>query len=380
MKKTQFSPLLFLASVGAGGIAVIPFAFLNYTFPHPKGLVQAAHVNFDTLALWQEILFRFLEVSMVTFAAIHLILSLILLGKLIKWFRKGNYPSLIKNPLTNSAILAPFISLVMTMNVFIGPIRYFFSAFAENLQTFMLPALIFWGIIWFFLLRMEIKLLKTSFESKFEISNINFGWLLHPFALGMLSVTGAGIAALATNASVAHTAAFMTMVSGSMGVFLLVVKTIAIFKNHFAAAEMPARQFYPSFLIVIPNITLYAITAFRLGHYLEHHFAAELGAYFTVVMTLAFAFETWYLVFGLSLLKTYFKEYFSKEYYISQWGLVCPIVAYAVLGSFVYKVFVPNQGLYFLVIITLIIAILLFFALLKKHLNCSRANSKIVCS
>lgn len=380
MQKTKFSPLLFLASLGAGGISVIPFAFLNYTFPHPKGLVQAAHIDYATLSLGQTVLFRLMEISMFLFATIHIVLSVVFAFKLLQWLKKTDYQKFIRNPLTNAAIMAPFISAVMTMNVFIGPVRYFSAAFADNLQSFMLPALIVWSLLWFFLMRMEIKLLKTAFENEFEISQINFSWLLHPFALGMLSVTGAGIAALTTNASIAHTAAFLTIVSGSMGAFLLLIKTIALFKNHFAAKEMPARQFYPSFLIIVPNVTLYAITAFRLGHYLEHQFTAELGAYFTIVMTLAFAFETWYLAFGIALLGKYFKEHFSKEYYISQWGLVCPVVAYAVLGSFVYKVFVPNPALYVLIVATMLVAVVLFFTLLRKHFGCVLGKIGIKCS
>ncbi|MBT3864575.1 hypothetical protein HOE67_02320 [Candidatus Peregrinibacteria bacterium] len=381
MKRKLFSPLLFLAALGAGGIAIIPFAFLNYTFPHAAGLIKISHITHSLLPLWQEILIRFLEVSMVAFSAIHIILSVVFTVKLIKWMKdKKRYAEFIQNPLTNSAIMAPFISLVMTMNVFIGPIRYFIPQMADNLQIFMLPALTVWGLIWLALMRMEIKLLAISFKNSFDISKISFGWLLHPFALAMLTVTGTGIAALAKAPEVAHTAAMFSVISGTMGFFLLTVKTITIFKSHFAADGLPEKQFLPSFLIVVPNITLYAISAFRLGHYLEHQFSAEIGSYYLIIMVTAFAFETWYLMFGLSLLKDYFKNHFSKEYYVSQWGLVCPIVAYAVLTSFVYKVFVPSPILYWLVIATLIAVILLFGVLLKKHCGCKRGSTKIDCA
>lgn len=238
----------------------------------------------------------------------------------------------------------------------------------------MMPALIFWIVIWFFLMRIEIKLLRISFEKSFDTTKIHFGWLLHPFALGMLTVTGTGIAALAANASIANTAAFLSTASGTMGFFLLIVKMITLFKSHFAAGGMPERQFFPSFLIVIPNITLYAISAFRFGHYLEHHHGLEMGAYFLIVMLIAFAFETWYMVFGLSLLKEYFKKHFSKEYYVSQWGLVCPIVAYAVLGSFVYNIFAQSTLLYITTLVTLFVSVALFFILLRKQMICVKGK------
>ena len=380
--KNKFSPLILLASLSAGGISVIPFAFLNYTVPHETGLIKITDISHSDFTLLESLFFRFLDLTMVTFIVIHLVLSVFFFIKLYQWLQKDDYRELIENPLSNSSILAPFISLIMTMNVVIGPVRYFLPAFAENLQSVMLPALVAWSVIWVFLMKMEIKLLRISFEKNFDVNKIHFGWLLHPFALGMLTVTGTGIAALSQHATIAHVSAFMSMTSGSMGLFLLLVKMIALFKSHFAAPSLPERQFFPSFLIVIPNITLYAISAFRLGHYLEHHHNAEMGAYFLLVMTFAFAFETWYLAFGFSLLKNYFVNYFSKEYYVSQWGLVCPIVAYAVLGSFVHKVFVPNLPLYILIILTLLASMTLFLILLKKHLQCSAkaSSAKITCN
>ncbi|MBA4337030.1 hypothetical protein C0416_04655 [bacterium] len=367
MKK--FNPLVFLASLGAGGISVIPFALLNYSFPHEKGLIYIGQVDHGSLSIMQELLIRFLEGTMIVFVSIHFVLTIIFFVQLWKWLKEKEFTDMLHDPLSNSSMLAPFISVVMTLNVFIGPIRYFISSMAENLQVFMMPAFIVWALIWVALMAFEIKLLTISFEKSFDVNKIHFGWLLHPFALAMLSVTGAGIAALAQNAEIAHVSAFLTVVSASMGFFLLVVKLIALFKSHFALPGLPERQFLPSFLIVIPNITLYAITAFRLGHYIEHHHSMEMGPYFLIVILSAFAFETWYMAFGLSLLKNYFKNHFSKEFYLSQWGLVCPFVAYAVLGSFLYSVFVLSILLYAVILASMLTSIVFFFILSVKHLK-----------
>ena len=70
----DFSPLLFLAALGAGGISVIPFAFLQYTFHTGKGLVTYSSVAHNTLSLGQQVLFRSLEAVMIIFTIIHLIL------------------------------------------------------------------------------------------------------------------------------------------------------------------------------------------------------------------------------------------------------------------------------------------------------------------
>ncbi len=366
MKK--FTPLYFLASLGAGGIAIAPFAFFNYSVPHSAGLITQSQMPYAGASLWQLLLYRGAEISMILFTAIHIVLTVLFLIQLINWIKnKRAFREFIQDPLKNSAILAPFISITMTMNVFIGPVRYFIPQIADNLQAFMLPALIGWAVIWLALLWTEIKLLTISFTNQFDVSKIHFGWLLHPFALGMVTVTGTGIAALSKNPDIAHTAAFMSLISGTMGLFLLAVKLVAIFKSHFAMHGLPEKQFLPSFLIVVPNLTLYAISIFRFGHYLEHHQNAELDAYFLIVTTVFFAFEVWYMLFGLSLLSEYLKKDFFKEFYPSQWGLICPLVAFAVLGSFVYATFIPSPILYYTIIITFIVTVAVFFSLLYKH-------------
>jgi len=372
MNSENFNPLIFLMSLGAGGIAVIPFAFLQYTFFTGKGLVNLAHISFSSISFSFSILVYFLFLVMILFSVIHLVLSYILFKNLFKWIKENKHLSLIGDPLKNSSLLAPFISIFMTLNVFIGPIRFFIPSIYNNLQILMLPALIVWGIIWLFLMYFDLRLLAISFSREFDVSKINFGWLLHSFALGMASVTGAGIAALSNNHFISNTAAFMALISASMGVFLLVVKLITLFKSHFASKGLPEIQFLPSLLIVIPNITLFAITFFRLGYYLEHVFNYDLGAFFLIVIVFSFVFEIWYFAFGLFLLKDYFyKHFFKKEFYVSQWGLVCPFVAFSVLGSFVYSVFSQSVVLYIIIILFLVISITLFFILFLRQLKCS---------
>ncbi|MBU0615277.1 MAG: hypothetical protein KJ601_04245 [Nanoarchaeota archaeon] len=375
MKLKDFTPLVFLASLGAGGIAVMPFVLMQYTVEHGSGLITRSQLwtkGFTTLTAGY---YYSLEVVMIIFSLLHFILTIMFAIKLFRWMKTDSCKKLISDPLKNTAILAPLISVLMTMNVFIGPLRYFLPVFSDNFQDLFLPAMIFWSVLFVFIMLLEIKLLGISFKEGFDINKINFGWLLHPFLLGMLSVVGTGIAAMSQNSDIANTAAFMTLISGSMGIFLLLVKLIVIFKSHFAALGLPEKQFLPSFLIVVPNITLFAISAFRFGHFLEHHHGFELGAYFYIVIGFSFAFEIWYILFGLSLLIDYFKQHHFKEFYVTQWGFICPLVAFVVLGGFVYNVVLSNPILYGVLVLTMIITVLLYIELLLKHIKCSRKNN-----
>jgi hypothetical protein len=127
--------------------------------------------------------------------------------------------------------------------------------------------------------------------------------------------------------------------------------------------------------MIVPITTVLGISAFRYGHYLERQLGFHLGAYFLAVTVLTFAFQTWYLFFGLSLIKKYFFREMPKEYHISQWGLVCPFVAYAVMGSFVYANFIPSVFLLGLIIFLNFLFIGLYFYLLFKQFRCHGLNT-----
>lgn len=379
MNIKKFTPLVFLSSLGAGGIAVMPFVLMQYTIEHGEGLITRAQLWSNNFSIGIGLYYYILEAIMIIFSVIHFVLSIWFAVRLCPWLKSNESKELLNNPLKNTAILAPFISLLMTMNLFIGPIRYFLPSLSSNFQSMFLPAMLFWSIIFIAVLWIEIKLLKISFEKSFDVDKIHFGWLLHPFLLGMLSTVGTGIAAMAKDASIANTAAFMSMISFSMGVFLLSVKLIMLFKNHFTAQELPEKNFLPSFLIVIPNITLFAISAFRLGHFLEKQHGFHLDSYFYLVIGLSFAFEIWYMLFGLSLLFDYFKQNHFKEFYVTQWGLICPLVAFVVLGAFAYNIVLASPVLYGLFVATMVATIILYFELLYKHIKCSKISDELNC-
>jgi hypothetical protein len=359
MKK--FNPLTFLASLGAGGISVAPFVYFQYVQPHGKGLTTFNEMMSNAGTALGEAGVYFMASIMVVFALIHFGLTIKLLADLFAWRKTDDYKSYMKDPQRNTTIMAAFTSFAMTFNVFIGVVRFFVPAFQQNFQAMMLPALIAWGILWLLLMSTEIKILKTAFEKDFNISQISFGWLMQPFALGMITVSGTGIAAMAHNADVANIAAFMSMISGTMGIFLFIVKLVSVFQSHFVTTGIPERQFLPSFLIVIPITTLYAISLFRFGHYLEHQFDFSLSAYYTIVVALPFAFQTWYFGFGLTMLRDYFKkDFFKKEYYVTLWAFICPFVGYAVLGNFFHKFFMGNAFVLGLIFASTALAILFY--------------------
>ena len=367
MKK--FNPLIFLASLGAGGIAVLPFILFQYTIEHGAGLITRAQLwgnNFS--GIWT-VYYLLLEVIMIAFSFLHIVLTIWFTRKLITWIKNKGYVEIIIDPLKNSTLLAPLISLLMTMNLFIGPIRYFMPALSDNFQSLFLPAMIVWSVLFILSIGMVMYLLSISFKKDFDMSRVGFSWLLHPFLLAMVTTVGTGIAAMTQNPSIAHLAAFMSLMSGSMGLFLLLIKIVFIFKAHFDAPGLPDKNFLPSFLIVIPIITLFAISAFRFGHFLERQLDFHLDSYFYIVIGLSFAFEVWYLLFGLLLLWKYFRYIHFKEYFDTQWGLICPFVAFGALASFSYMTLFQNSIMYFVAALFIFISVFLYIEIFLKFLK-----------
>ncbi len=378
MKNREFTPLVFLSSLGAGGIAVIPFVLMQYTLEHGNGLITRSQLWAMGFSGWTSVYYSFLEAVMILFSITHIILTAVFAADFFKWVKTDSFSKLINDPLKNTAVLPPLISLLMTMNVFIGPVRYFTRIMQQNFQGMMMPALILWSLIFIFTMGLEIHLLGVSFKKGFDIKNINFGWLLHPFLLGMLTVVGTGIAAMSKNTDIASIAAFMTMISGSMGIFLLIVKLVVVFSSHFASSGLPEKQFLPSFLIVVPVVTLFSISGFRLGHFLERIFNFHMDLFSYLVIGFAYAFEIWYLFFGIYLLKEYFKNHHFRDFYVTQWGLICPFVAFSVLGGFAYRLILPSPVIHAAIIISMITAIVFYIELFIKHFACLRKPYGIV--
>lgn len=376
-EQSNFSPMVFLAALGAGGIAVAPFAFLQYVYKTGKGLVTLEWMNNQVLSAPENMLMYVLYAIMIVFATIHFSMMGIYMKKLFSWLGSDAHKSILNDPLKNPVMMTPFVAAAMSFNVVIGPTRFFVPIISDNLQALMLPALVALLVVWALAIKTNVKLLKIAFSSTFDISKINFGWLVQPFALAMITVTATGIAAMSKNSTVAHTAAFASLVSGSMALFLFLVKLFSIFKSHFAADSMPAKQFLPSLLIVVPILSLFGISGFRLGHYISHQFHVDMHLFSDAIIVLTFAFQTWYMIFGLTLLKDYLKnDFFKNEFYLSQWGLVCPFVGYTVIASFFYKAFAPNPLTLVIIGASLLSAISLYFIILRRQKACSGIRLK----
>jgi len=374
LNQKTFSPINFLAALGAGGIAVAPFAIMQYVFPHPKGLVTQAqiHAGMSELAGWQALLVRPFEAIMIGFAILHVLLLAWMIPKFLAGKRRGDYRAIAENPLAGAQLLAPHLAIAMTFNVFIGVARYFVPALQSAFQDMMLPALLAWLVLLAFTLKEVFAQLHSSFVRQFDLREAHFGWMMSPFALGMVSVVGSGIAALAKSPAVAHAAAFFTLVGATGSMFLLVVKQVTLMQVHYQKPGIPDRQLLPSILSVVPILTVLAIVGFRLAHYAHAQLGFHLEWAGPAIVAAVFAFQSFYMGFGLTLLRDFIvSDLRRSEYYPALWGLVCPFVAWSVLGAFVAGSVASAPWFVGVLVGSLTVAILLYVGILSRMLSCA---------
>lgn len=74
--KMKFNPLIFNASLAAGGVALMPFNYLQFAIPHGKGLIKLSNISWDGLTGVQSALYFPLVAIMLTFIIIHFLLNL----------------------------------------------------------------------------------------------------------------------------------------------------------------------------------------------------------------------------------------------------------------------------------------------------------------
>ncbi|MBS3970408.1 MAG: hypothetical protein KGZ94_09860 [Clostridia bacterium] len=320
-----FTPFKFQLPLAAGGIALMAFNYLLFAMPHGEGLITISNVNWTGITLAQGVIYYPLIAIMLVLAAINLLYSIVFVKELIQWlYNKNDYVSFMNGPpIKNIGILVPIASLSMTANVILGPVGFFIPQLSSNLQSMMLPALIFYGLLLFMLLVLELKLLKIWFSQPLDVSKLNFVWLLDVFAFGLVNLTGTGIAAMSSDRVISSIAAFASFLALSVGIFLLIIKLTYLIYLQIKSNELPPKHFLPSYFIVVPITCLFGFSFYRITSYLKTHFAFNVDVFSFFFINFSYAITIAWCIFCLYLLSDYFKTYFYKsDFSPTQWSMV----------------------------------------------------------
>lgn len=346
----SYSPLFFLAALGAGGLAVTFFMVPMFWVPHPDTPIptfEALATAFQTGPVWLSVVLALCLIGVAVFSAIHVRLLLWNIGNYTRYKRTNAYQALRKS---NTEVQLMAIPLTYAMSINVGFIlgalfvpglwsivEYLFPAAILGFLTVGIYGLSIFG-------RMMTRVIgQGGFD--FEHNN-NLSQMLAIFAFSMVAV------GLAAPAAMSHTPVTSGLGMVLSVMFLTTAILLAVIKVPLALRAMMqhgiSREGAVSLWIIIPILTLMGITLFRLRMGGAHNFGMEISAYGSLAMLSAIiGLQVVFGWFGYAVMKqtgyleTYVRDTEHPEIPAAHtFSLICPGVAFFVLWNFFL-----NQGL-----------------------------------
>ena len=380
--REKFSPMCFLASLGAGGLSVSFFMYLMFLVPHPN--TPMATYDFIMPALikgdWLSFVVAFSLVFIIAFAFLHFKL-LIWNTKQYNLYKKtASYQELINSNSQITLMTIP-LTFAMTINVcfVLGAV---FVPGLWGIVEFLFPfALIGFMVVGYFALKIFFEYFsRLLIKGDFDFSkNNNLSQMISIFALSMVAVGFAAPGAMSHNLVINSIGIFGALFFASLAMLLMLIKLTMGFKNMIEKGL--GLEAAPSIWILIPILTLLGITFVRVSFGLEHNYATPLAKSSLFVFTSTIlSLQIIFGILGYMVMKKmgYFEKYIHSEDKSSvSFALICPGVAFFVFGMFFVNFGLAFNGIvakysiaYFIIMLPFIYVqiktIIYFFKLYKK--------------
>ncbi|MDJ0826238.1 MAG: hypothetical protein QNJ16_12110 [Rhodobacter sp.] len=337
----SYSPLYFLASLGAGGLAVTFFMYLFFWVPHPGQPVPIFEDSaraFATGPLGTQIAIVLAFAGIAVFGVLN-VKSLIWNLTSYRVWRGTEAHAKLTRSNAETQLLAMPLALAMTINVcFILGLTFVPGLWSvvEYLFPLAMIAFLAIGVLAFRLLANFLGRVLTQ-GGVFDLTAHNsFAQLLPAFALSMVAVGLAAPAAMSTAPLVQGISLILSTFFGFAAILYAVVAAITGINAmlHYGTA----RESGPTLMIVVPLLTVLGIMFLRQDHGLHVSFDAHTAAADTLVfLTRIVAVQVLFLLLGLLVLRRqgYVAEFiFGAKTSPGAYALVCPGVAMAVMLHF----------------------------------------------
>lgn len=337
----KYSPLYFLASLGAGGLSVTFFMYLMFWVPHPGKPVPTfeditAYFATGGMAAQAAIVVALVGIAVFVFMNIQ---KLIWNVTTFNAWRKTDAYKEFRTTNAETQLLAYPLALAMTVNgLFIAGLVFVPGLWAIKEVLFPVALAVFLAIGVFALLIIGDFLGRVLTKGGvFDVTTHNsFAQLLPTFALAMVAV---GLSSAAAMSSTAFVVSAGVMLSTFFGTAALVYGLVALFTAFNSMLHYgTAREAAPTLMIVIPILTTLGIMMLRQEHGLHgtfdvHTNAGETMVFLSRVLSIQFLF----LFLGMLVMirQGYFKDFvLGSKLSPGSYALVCPGVAIAVMLHF----------------------------------------------
>ena len=337
----SYSPLYFLASLGAGGLSVTFFMFLFFWVPHkgrPVPIFEDVVAAFNAGYLPQQAAIVAAWIGIAVFAVLNLKYFFWNLSALSAFQKTDAYEKL-RNSNAETTLLAGPLAAAMTINgLFIVGLT-----FVPRLWTvveYLFPlAMVAFGLVGIWALRIIGDFLGRVLSKGgiFDVTAHNsFAQLLPAFALAMVAVGFAAPAAMSTNTVTVGAALVISTFFVMASLIYTVVAAVTAFSSmlHYGTHKEAG----PTLMVIVPIVTILSIAFLRQDHGLHTTFEVHTTAGETMVfLARMIAVQVLFLMLGVTVLRRqgYFADFvLGPKTSPGSYALVCPGVAFSVLMQF----------------------------------------------
>lgn len=337
----KYSPLYFLASVGAGGLTVTFFMYLMFWVPHPGRPVPIFE---DIAAAWagggmdMKAAIAVAMIGIAFFAYMNLQKLFWNISAFNAWKKTDAYQN-VRASNAETTLLAYPLALAMSVNaLFIVGLVFVPGLWSvvEYLFPFAMAAFLAIGLFALSTIGDFLGRVLTK-GGVFDVTaNNSFAQLLPTFALAMVAVGLSAPAAMSGNSFVVSASVMTSTFFGTTSIVYGVIALFTAFNSmlHYGTSKESA----PTLMIVIPVLTTLGIMFLRQNHGLHSHFAVHSTAGETMVfLSRLLSVQFMFLFLGLVVLlrQGYFKDFvFGSKTSPGSYALVCPGVALSVMIHF----------------------------------------------
>lgn len=336
-----YSPLYFLASLGAGGLAVTFFMYLMFWVPHqgkPVPTFEDISAAFQTGGFAMQAAIAVAVVGIAIMAFLNLKYLFWNLSS-YKAFKQSNGYETLKNSNAESTLMAMPLALAMSVNaMFIVGLIYVPGLWSIIEYLFPLAMIAFALIAW-----LAFKIIGDflgrilSQGGIFDVTaNNSFAQLLPAFALSMVAVGFSAPAAMSQNTTTVGISLVLSTFVGTAAVIYALVAIVTAFNSMLHHGT--AKEAGPTLMVIVPIMTVLGIMFLRQDHGLHATFEVH-GAKAETMMMLArfLSIQLIFLLLGTLVMRRqgYFSDFvFGTKTSPGSYALVCPGVALSVMIQF----------------------------------------------
>ena len=335
-----YSPLYFLASLGAGGLSVTFFMYLMFWVPHkgrPVPIFEDLLAAFGAGSPLRDVAIAVAVVGIAVFAFLNVKLLVWNFSALSAFKKTEAYAKLRRSNAETSLLAAPLAAAMSVNALFIVGLVFVPQLWSVVEYLFPMALVAFVGIGLWALTMLGHFIGRVLSEKSFDLeANNSFAQLMPGFALAMVAVGLAAPAAMSTAPMTVGVGLVLSTFFASLAILWIAVALVLALPAIFKQGTAPEAA--PTLMVIVPILTVLGIMTLRQSHGLHTTFEAHSTAGETLLLLAkTLSVQIAILLAGGMVLRRqgYFAHWvFGPKVSAGSYALVCPGVALSVMIHF----------------------------------------------